>query len=44
MNHQERRRNWKVWNLMNTNLHKSGLYAGTSYRITKGIHAMNAIK
>ena len=27
MNHQEHNRSWKVWNLINTTLHKSGLYA-----------------
>ena len=44
MNHQEHNRSWKVWNLINTTLHKSGLYACVSSRITKGIHIMNAIK
>ena len=37
MNHQEHNRSWKVWNLINTTLHKSGLYACISSRINKGI-------
>ena len=44
MNHQEHNRSWKVWNLINTTLHKSGLHACISSRITKGIHIMTAIK
>ena len=42
INHQEHNRSWKVWNLINTTLHKSGLYACISSKMTKNIH--NAIK
>ena len=43
-NHQERNRGWKVWNLINTTLHQSGLYASISSRVVKGIRIMSAIK
>ena len=44
MNHQEHNRSWKVWNLTNTTLHESGLFACINSGITKGILIMNASK
>ena len=44
MNHQEHNQSWEVWKLINTTLHKSSIYACISFRITKGMHVMNAIK
>ena len=43
MNLQEVNRNWKVWNLINTTLHKSGLYSCISSGKTD-LHIMNVIK